>query len=137
MTHRPFRLADAMVLVVAVATGLSVNRASRLASFPRPKLDYYSIAHLLNLVLPHVATTTVALVVMQLLKPRPAFRRLARQPGAIACMVASAVLVLIACWAAITAVTGRVVEFSQHVTLLPNRGGQASVALCIQTRAGG
>jgi hypothetical protein len=46
--------------------------------------------------------------------PRPRFRRIARQPGSIACMVALAVLLVIASWIGVTIPAGRVVKFSQH-----------------------
>jgi hypothetical protein len=127
MKHRPFGLTDAMVLVAAVAAGLWGNRVDWSASPPWSQaVSYYSIAYLLNLVLPHVAAVTVALVAIQMRKPRPAFQRLARQPGAAACMVASAALLLIALWAAATMAAGRVLEFLQNVSRLPNAGAHGS-----------
>jgi hypothetical protein len=115
-----------MLLVVAVAAGLWCNRADWRTSFPWSNVvSYASIEYILNLVVPHVAAMTVTLLAIQLQKPRAPFRRLARQPGAVACMVASAVLLLIALWAATTKATGRVVEFSQNVSRLPNGGGHS------------
>jgi hypothetical protein len=115
---------DAMLLIVAVAAGLWGNRTDWRACFPWSRANpYTSIETLLKLVLPHVAAMTVVLVAIQLRRPRPPVRRLAREPGAVACMVASAVLLLIALWAATTKATGRVVEFSQSVSRLPNGGG--------------
>jgi hypothetical protein len=127
MKRRPFGLTDAMLFVAAVAAGLWANRGEWPPSFPWSRVNSYdSIEYLLKLVLPHVAALTVALVAIQMRKPRPVARRLSRAPGAAACMVASAVLLVIALWAATTRATGRVVEFEQHVSVIPNRGGRGS-----------
>jgi hypothetical protein len=130
MKTRPFGLVDAMILVVAVAAGLLVNRVDLLTLYFASRWSnsdaYYRIEYALWLVLPHVVSMTVALVAMRIRQPRPPFRRLARQPGAVACMVASATLLLIACWIISAAATNRVIEFSQSVTRLPGRGGHGT-----------
>jgi hypothetical protein len=124
MKHRPFGLTDAMLLVVAVAVALSVNRADWRDSFYWSLVNSYdSIKTFLILALPHVAAITVALVAIRMRKPRPALRRLARHPGAVACMVALAALLLVVVWAATIAATGRILEYHQHVDRLPNGGG--------------
>jgi hypothetical protein len=120
MKHRPFRLSDAMMLVIAVAVGLWRNQVVWYAAFPWTTVKlHFSVEYALILVMPHVAATTVAVVAMRMTKPRPSFRRLGRQPGAVACLVASAALLLIALWFATTMMTGRALTFSQNVTRLP------------------
>jgi hypothetical protein len=86
-------------------------------------MSYALIQYLLNLALPHVAAMTVALMAIQMQTPRGSVRRLARQPGAAACLVASGVLLVISLWAATTMATGRVVKFYQRVNRIPAGGG--------------
>jgi hypothetical protein len=130
MKHRPFRLSDAILLVIAVAVGLWRNRVVWYSAFPWTKVKlHFSVEYALILVMPLVAATTVAVVAMQMVKPRPSFRRLGRQPGAVACLVASAALLLIALWFATTMITGRALEFSQNVTRLSNGGVRASAGV--------
>ena len=127
MKHRPFRRSDAMLLVIAVAVGLWCNQVVWYSAFPWTTVKlHFSVEYALILVMPHVAATTVAVVAMQTTKPRPSFRRLERQPGAVACLVASAALLLIALWFATTMMTGRALAFSQNVTRLPGGGVIAS-----------
>ena len=113
-----------MLLVVAVAFGLSVNRMDwrRIASF-RHLDSYDKIQVILEVVLPHVAAATAAVLGMRLRQPRPSIRRLAREPGAAACMVCSATLIIVAGWIATTIATGRIMEFSAIMTSWPYRGG--------------
>ena len=114
--RRRFHLLDAVILVAAtaVASGIAVwiDRASGLefswSDVPRlfaelsaqaaPGADnHFGMFILLVevvfglglLVLPFVAMWTVAIVPIRLLGPRPRFRRLARQPGMMAAIVAS------------------------------------------------
>jgi hypothetical protein len=127
MKHRPFRRSDAMLLVIAVAVGLWCNQVVWYSAFPWTTVKlHFSVEYALILVMPHVAATTVAVVAMQTTKPRPSFRRLERHPGAVACLVASAALLLIALWFATTMITGRALAFSQIVTRLPDGGVTAS-----------
>jgi hypothetical protein len=124
MQSRSFGVADAMLLLVAVAIGLWVNRMDwpRIQAFPHFDL-YDKVQVILEVLLPYVAAGTAALLGMRLRQPRPSLRRLARQPGAVACMAASAALLLIVCWIATTMATGRIVESSSFVYFGPNRGG--------------
>ena len=114
--RRRFHLLDAVILVAAtaVASGIAVwiDRASGLefswSDVPRlfaelsaqapPGADNHFGTFILVvevvfglglLVLPFVAMWTVAIVPIRLLGPRPRFRRLARQPGMMAAIVAS------------------------------------------------
>jgi len=126
MKPRPFGLADAMLLVVAAATGLWLNRVELHwlgVEFFWNTDPYNKTQLILSLVLPYVAVGTAALLGMRLRQPHPPLRRLARQPGAVACMVASAVLLVTVGWVATTMATGHIVEFSQFITPVPFKGG--------------
>jgi hypothetical protein len=127
MKPRPFGLVDAMIMVAAVAAGLWVNRINWL------DLNslwyggaYHGIQRLLSLVMPHIAAATMALVAIRMRRPRPPLRRLLRAPGAVACTVASAAIVLIVIWAVSATAAGRAIMFSQAVRRLPNNGGRGS-----------
>jgi hypothetical protein len=116
-----------MILTVAAAAGLWVNRLNWLAfveRWRRPVDAHDTLEHILDLVAPHLAALTIALLVLRMRSPRPPVRRLARQPGTVACMVASAVLLVVACWVGMTTATGRALEFSEHATkdLVHSRG---------------
>jgi hypothetical protein len=122
---RTFGVADAMLLVVAVALGLLVNRIDwpRIAHFGH--LDSYDkIQVILEVVLPHVAAGTAAVLGMRLRQPRPSIRRLAREPGATACMVGSATLVIVGGWIATTMAMGCIMEFSAFMAFGSYRGGR-------------
>jgi hypothetical protein len=125
MPSRSFGVADAMLLVVAVALGLSVNRMDwlRIANF-RQFGSYDKIQVILEVVLPYVTAGTAAVLGMRLRQPRPSIRRLAREPGAAACMVCSATLIIVAGWIATTMATGRIMEFSATMISWPHHGGR-------------
>jgi hypothetical protein len=138
MKLRPFRLTDAMIIFVAAA-GFSVNRLNWLGFLERwrqPLDPHDSIEHVLDLVTPHLAAATIAVLVMRMWSPRPPFSRFARQPGTVACIVALAVVLVIACWVGITTATGRVLEFSEHVVRLGGHGKEASVGYPIYPFSG-
>jgi hypothetical protein len=124
MKSRSFGLTDSIILVVAAAVGLSVNRMDWplfLLRWSNPLDAHDSIEHFLRLMMPHAATMTVAMLALRMRSPRPRFRRIARQPGSAACIGALTVLLVVACWIAVTVSTGRVVKFSQHVIPLDSR----------------
>src|SRR5947209_11055 len=78
-------LLDAMIVVAATAVGLACFR-------PVPPLFYsgphvWALSVLVADVTALLAPWTVALLVIRLLPPRPRLRRLARQPGFVACAV--------------------------------------------------
>jgi hypothetical protein len=124
MKPRPFGLIDAMLVIAAVALGLWVNRndwhSFRYLWFGG---SYERIQEVLSLVMPHLAAMTMALVAIRMRRPRPPLRRFFRSPGAVACTVATAALLVIACWAASGIAAGRVIQFSQNMTLFDNKGG--------------
>jgi hypothetical protein len=128
MKSRSFSLTDAMILVAAAAAALSVNRTDlRSGFFSWWKTDpYQSVQYVLTLVLPHASAMTAALLAIRMRRPRPTLRRLARQPGVMACEVAMAALLVVVCWAVCTRATGRGIRFSQFVQLLPNKGGRGT-----------
>ena len=127
MKSRPFGLVDAMLVVAAVAVGLWVNRIDSLGvNSLWLGNTYYGIQDALSLLTPYVASATMALVAIRLRRPRPTLGRLLRAPGAVACTVASAAIVLIVCWAFSALAAGRIITFSQHVEWLPNNGGHGS-----------
>ena len=107
---RRFNLGDAMILTAVVAVGLVLGR-DLLLNFPRlvgqrlalTRHDlangqpvWWSIAfrwepvalEVVGLALMAVCLATPTLVVLRLRRPRPPWRRLVRQPGAVACATA-------------------------------------------------
>ena len=89
-THcRPRRLADAMVLVAAMAAGLSLTRplAAHWATGRDHRMDIFLAA-------PCVLTLSLALLTLRLRRPRAGFRRIARQPGTMACLAVAIFLAL-------------------------------------------
>jgi hypothetical protein len=99
VSTRRLTLLDGMILVAATACGLAVIRGSIPGVLhvlptsplvpplvPRPALD---ILILILAAWPLPAMWTLALLAMRLRRPRPAWRRLARQPGVMACCAAA------------------------------------------------
>jgi hypothetical protein len=79
MKVRRFGVGDAMVLVAAVTIALGMGREGcrDLKSVPAS-----------SLVVPPLATLTVAVLVMRLRRPRPPLRKLVRLQGTAACLMA-------------------------------------------------
>jgi hypothetical protein len=103
-TIRKFTVVDAMLLIMATAIGIALVRAilpnisamimSILADFAHPPKQgesatagAWQVALLAGL--PLLAAWTVALLLSRLGRPRPHLRRMLRQPGAVACAVAT------------------------------------------------
>lgn len=84
--RRGFTLADGMIYIAATAIGLSITREWN--NLPAGSL------HQIALGLPLLATWSVATFLVCLRKPRPDLRRLGRQPGAVACAIATVFLVV-------------------------------------------
>ena len=78
---RPRTLVDLMVFVAATAVGLATCRAM----WEQAEFDPGSWTHLF-LAAPCVASCSLALVMLRLRRPRLNFRRIVRQPGAMACL---------------------------------------------------
>jgi hypothetical protein len=112
MPHAPrrFTILDGMVLVAATAAGLAVPPAFvpeldvlglpemvfEVLSQPPTLLDLLPVvAELVSyLAIPCLLAWTLATVALSLRRPRPPLRRLARRPGILACVMASAVFLL-------------------------------------------
>lgn len=82
---RKFTLADIMILVAASAAGLALAR-----TVLKTQNSPWYFAYPMGAGSPIVLGLTVGLLVIRLRKPRPAARRLFRQPGAAASLVALA-----------------------------------------------
>src|SRR3954449_5168786 len=99
--RRPFTIADALVLIAGVAAGLGlvsrVMTASHLTPeelwdyVVRPKAGWllwnaFGMTLELSVILgiPFVAAWTPACLVLQVLRPRPGWRRFRRRPGFVA-----------------------------------------------------
>jgi hypothetical protein len=108
--RRGFRVADAMILVAAVATGLALSgwvaaetrgyatwwnltkllAANHAFAVQNPGLGLTwastlrkGVRYLIFLSVPYLTTFTLALIPMRLLAPRPRWRRLVLQPGTV------------------------------------------------------
>jgi len=90
---RKFGILDAMILVAATAAGCALLRAM---SLPRldglPRTAFIAQAGV-QAAVPFLVTLTPALFILRLRRPRPRWRRLARQPGMVACCVATLILI--------------------------------------------
>jgi hypothetical protein len=88
-----FGLTDLMILIVAVAISLSINKASNpfvlsFSSFANV-INFLKALGLVALVMPHLVCLGLATIVIRLRRPRVKTLRLVRQPGFVACFVAS------------------------------------------------
>ncbi|HEV3163064.1 MAG TPA: hypothetical protein VGZ22_03405, partial [Isosphaeraceae bacterium] len=98
----------------------------------------FKVQFVLSVALPFLAAWTPALLLLRLRKPRPRLGRIARQPGAVACAVATTAMTIVALWILAlwaAGVSGRVlhasvlfVNYSQLVGFAVV-GGWASLAL--------
>ena len=112
-TIRKFTLVDAMLLIMWSAIGIALVRAilpnisaiimSILADLAHPPKqgesatsDAWKVALLAGS--PLLAAWTVALLLARLGRPRPHLRRVLRQPGAVACAVATLAMAVDATW---------------------------------------
>lgn len=107
--HRKLGIADALVVVAGVAASLGLVRlllpSSRLTGF-LAELDlpwsFSTPGHVLGLTLeastflgvPALTAWTPACLLLQLMKPRPRWRRLRRGPGFVACLIACSLVVV-------------------------------------------
>jgi hypothetical protein len=116
LTERPFSVADGLVLIGAVAVGLAVVRGWRSPHwcdlwmyFPwGPRVSparraLHAIELAVSWTISFGMSLTAAMLILRLRSPRPPFRRMARQPGAVACFAALAAVVFrqaeeVFCW---------------------------------------
>src|SRR6516164_1370010 len=91
---RSFTVLDGMILVAAPAVGLGVLRGmsvevdwAGILGVLFARLDWTGesvgelIGELVRITMPSASATTMALLALRLRRPRPSWRRLARQPG--------------------------------------------------------
>jgi hypothetical protein len=111
MRARAFGTRDLMWLIAAFAVGLFVNRNSwpytpptiwwNLPPSVPPRLRaYFAIQVALGIVMPHAVSLTLAMALIRRRRPRPSLRRIARQPGAVACSLAGSCVLIISGWVA-------------------------------------
>jgi hypothetical protein len=109
MISRKFRLLDAIILVAAVAVGLVWVRAEQgreeslrrvgMGRFPEPYIEWAfgrfgNACFEADGYIPCAATLTLAITALTLQHHRRALGRVTRQPGALACIAASLVILL-------------------------------------------
>src|SRR5262245_18258036 len=99
MEHRRFLVSACLTLVFATAIGFAWRRA--LYHDQRVGYPYASLRGAADtalsvwwLICPWVSMLSLALLAMRLRCPRPKWRRLARQPGFVACLFAGTAAVL-------------------------------------------
>jgi hypothetical protein len=115
-TERAFSVADALVLIGAAAAGLALVRGWQEPYWCSIHIGFYPgqtsslarrIQHAFSVgiswTIPFAMTLTIALVALRFRSPRPTFRRIARQPGAVACASALAAIAFrlgaeVSCW---------------------------------------
>jgi hypothetical protein len=103
---RPFRLSDAMILMAALAVALIWDRSriidpvgwiSSLRNYPIAglvqRLLMVDAVNALVSIPPLLAVASVAVLALRLRRPRPPLNVLAREPGTVACAVASFIMV--------------------------------------------
>jgi hypothetical protein len=133
MPRRRFRVLDAMILVAAMAVGCGILKG--LSVITEGELSWHTIcreamrefqatptqewplvtittfAVVVALVSPFVAMMTLAFLPIRLLRPRPRFRQLARQPGMIgacgACLSLALIVLTVLCGLVVSVNTGR------------------------------
>jgi hypothetical protein len=104
-TERRFNLVDGMIFVAATGFGLAWSKASTDAlrspfwttlTFPSPWTRGLGLAifDALQVSLPVLLTTTLAVLAIRLRQPRPTLLRLGREPGFLACVTAVPAILL-------------------------------------------
>ncbi len=93
---RRFTISDGMILVAATAVGLAwsgnIFSALRNGFLPldgTPARLWQRIAEVMGLILPCLVLWTITLPILGARKPRPAWRKVSRQPGMAACLALS------------------------------------------------
>ena len=119
---RKFRVTDGLILVAATAVGLAASRAitpdeltvERIwESATKPQQGGWSLLFIAQFTaelssiaaVPSLATWTLACLLLRLTRPRPPWRRLSRQPGWMACLIATTAIGLTAAVSLIARVT--------------------------------
>ncbi len=99
-SQRPFRIADAMVLIAAMFVAMVWDRArvlNALGHLFRMPFSFgnlaFQAAELVLLLLPVLVMGSLSVLALRLQGPRPALRPLLQQPGAVACALATLAIV--------------------------------------------
>ena len=98
ISQRPFRIADAMVLIAALFVALVWDRAGglnipgflfRLGYMFWPPYSLWNLAfhaaEVVLLLLPFLVLGSLSVFALRFQRPRPTLRQLLREPGAVAC----------------------------------------------------
>jgi hypothetical protein len=119
---RKFSLADAMVLIAAIALGFCLVRLtsppgsdiwSSLSMAKGGMSTFVMIQNAGQLVGPFLVTLTFALLMLRLRRPRPHLRRVLSQPGSTACIAATIAIVVEIVWiGSLLAVGSRFIHLS-------------------------
>lgn len=120
---RPFGVGDAMILIAAMAVGtlavrwslpeLADLRSDVARASPPGMRPFLYIQYAGSAFNPYLATVTAAWLFIRLRRPHPGWRRLGRQPGFIACAVATAAMAIEAAWiGALLAIGSRFIHVS-------------------------
>jgi hypothetical protein len=115
---RKFSLADAMVLIAAIALGFCLVRLtfpswSDIRSAKGGMSTFLIIQNTGQLVVPFLVTLTFALLMLRLRRPRPRLRRVLSQPGSTACIAATIAIVVEIAWiGSLLAVGSRFIHLS-------------------------
>ena len=107
---RRFALVDAMILVAALSVGTLGIRVtlptldsmrSNLIRTQSPGMRRFLLLQFgLSAFIPYVAALTPAVLILRLRQPRPTLRHIGRQPGMIACTVATIAMAIETVWIA-------------------------------------
>jgi hypothetical protein len=130
-TRRPLSLADAMILIIALAFGLALARPAILLigeavrSDPRWRFQTLagavSLARMLNILLLNFLFFLLpAFLIVRLRRPRPALSSLIRQPGFVACAAPVAIVLgaMPAALIPLSGLAGQVIEIGIQVLLV-------------------
>ena len=105
-TDRKFSISDGLILIAGIAAGMALVRMTNPGITPGQVRDAFlspqggwtlltafelTLETGVMFVIPFVAAWTPACLLVQMTGPRPRWRRLRRQPGLVACLVASTV----------------------------------------------
>ncbi len=107
ISQRPFRIADAMVLIAALFVALAWDRAAVLRTLAEVLYRLKSLFHLsfsfwgfafdtaavVLLLIPFLVVGSLSVLALRLQRPRPGLRQLLQQPGAVACALATLAIV--------------------------------------------
>ncbi len=93
-TRRPLTIFDIMALVAATAVGLVLARAVGSRFIDPTGTGEWLFAMVFGPATAIVVAISVALILLRLARPRPQWRRVARQPGFIACAASVVAIIL-------------------------------------------